>query len=139
ERVEAAVQEALQDLVDAPIQVERVGAARADDRAATGQDPRDRGGAEVAEVPVHEASPALERSDRVPARGVRRADDRADHGVQSGAIAAAREDAYGLSHALSHTDSILRMPRWGDTEVPVHDRCCVSPAATKWRWSGGTP
>ena len=61
-------------------------------------------------LPVHEAAPALERRDRVPARGVGGADDRADHGVQSGAVAAAREDAYGLSHELSHTDSILRMP-----------------------------
>ena len=55
--------------------------------------------AEIPEPALDEAAPALEHGDAVPALGVGRADDRADHRVQPGAVAAAREDPDRLRHA----------------------------------------
>ncbi len=99
ERVEPAVGEVLQHLVDPAVELERVGTGRADDRASAGQDSRDRLRAEIAEIPVDEAAPAFERRDGVPPSRIGCADDRADHRVQSGAIAAAREDADCFGHS----------------------------------------
>ena len=66
ERVEPAVVEVLQHLLDAAVELERIRPARADDRPAAGQDPRHLLRPEVAEVAVDEAAPALERGDRSP-------------------------------------------------------------------------
>ena len=59
ERVEPAIGEVLQHLVDPAVELERVRTGRADDRASAGQDSRDCLRAEIAEIPVDEAAPAV--------------------------------------------------------------------------------
>src|SRR5579862_9726115 len=98
QRVEPAVGEVLQHLLDAPVQLERVRPSRADDRPAAGEDPRHLRRPEVDERPVDQAAPALEDADRVPAGRVRGAHHRPDHGIQPGAVATAREDPYRARH-----------------------------------------
>ena len=140
ERVEPRSRKFCKDLLDAAVELERVRPARADDRPAAGQDPRDLRRAEVAEVAVDEARASPRGRRPVPARGVGGPDDRADDRVQAGAVAAAREDADGLRHELSHTDSILRMPHRGYARCPVfRPIMCRYCGQRKWRWSGGTP
>src|SRR5204862_2699271 len=110
EGVETAVLEVPEHLLDAAVERERIGAARADDRAAPGEDPRALLRAEVAVAAVDEPAPALEHAHAVPAFRAGRADDRADHRVQAGAVAAPCEDADRPCHPGSHTG---RCPFWG--------------------------
>src|SRR5581483_3951648 len=118
ERVEAPVADVPQHLLDAAVELERVRAARADDRPAARQDPGHLLRAEVAEVPVHEAAPALEDRDAVPAFGVGCADDGAEHCVQPRAVAAAGEHSERFCHAPV---SLTNLPQPGHDERPVSD------------------
>ena len=104
ERVELAVGEVLYDALDGALELERVRAARADDRPAARQDPRDLRRAELLEDRLDEAAPALAHRDHVPAGRIGPAHDRADDRVEAGAVAAAGEDAEAFRHAVE--------PRW---------------------------
>ena len=93
ERVEALALEALEHGVDAAVELVRVRARGAEDRAAARQQARDLAAAERLEDPVDEPAPALAHADHlVPARE-RPPRDRADDRVQPGAVAAAGEDS----------------------------------------------
>src|SRR4029077_2513634 len=59
ERIETAIREVLQYALDTALELERVRAARADDRAAAREDPGDLRGPEVLEDRIHETAPAL--------------------------------------------------------------------------------
>ena len=98
ERVQSAVAEVPQHRLGAALELERIRPARPDDRPAARQDPGDLTRPEVAVVPLDEAAPALEDGDAVPSRGVGRADDRSDDGVETGAVPAAGQDPDSFRH-----------------------------------------
>ena len=91
ERVELL--EGLLDAFDAALELVRVRARRADDRAALGQDPRDLVAAERLQVAVDHPAPAVQDADRLVAVLPEPPADGPDHRVQPGAVAAACEHA----------------------------------------------
>src|SRR5581483_7984474 len=90
ERVEVVAERA-QRALDASLQRVRVGAARGDDRAAAGQDAGDLAPSERPQAVLDETPPALDDADHLVVAVERTARDRADDGVQAGAVAAAGE------------------------------------------------
>ena len=94
DRVDAEpVHVGLDDLGAAAV-FERVGAGRAQDRAALLGDAADHGAGDVDDVALHHAAPAVEEShELVAVDGDALEDGAADDGVQSGAVAAAGEDS----------------------------------------------
>ena len=81
------------ETVDAAVLPERIGARRAEDGAAAGQDARDLLRAEILELALDEAAPPLADADHLVALRPRAPRDRADDCVQARTIAAACEDA----------------------------------------------
>ncbi len=100
ERVELAVGEVLQHALDAVLDLERIRAARADDRPAAGQDPRDLPRPELLEQRLDQSAPALAHGDDVPAGRVGPPHDCADDRVEPGAVAPAGENANALRHPV---------------------------------------
>ena len=112
ERVEARGREVLQHPLDAALELVRVRPARADDRAAAREDPRDLA---RAERPRRSASTRPRQPSRTPTTSqpavVRAPADGADDRVQPGAVAAAGEDADALRHPAEPRCSGVRPER----------------------------
>ena len=85
--------ESLAHLLDAAVDLVRIGAGGADDRAAAREDPRDLVRAERLEQVLDHAAPALAHADHLVAVRPRAPRDRADDRVQAGTVAAAGEDS----------------------------------------------
>ena len=87
------------DAIEPAIDLVRVRARGAQDRAATREDPRDRLRIERPERALDHAPPAVHDADHLVAPVERPSRDPADHRVQSGTVTAAREDS---DRALRH-------------------------------------
>ena len=99
ERVQPFALEVLEHVLDAAVDLERVRARGAEDRAAARQDPGDVAALERLDDPLDEPAPALAHGGDLPAAVERPPGDGADDGVQPGAVAAAREDPDAPRHA----------------------------------------
>ncbi len=95
--------ERLLDPLDAAVELVRVRAGGADDRAALRQDPGDLVIAERLQVPVDHPAPAVQDADGLVAVFPEPPADRADHRVQSGAIPAACEHPHPHRRAILAT------------------------------------
>ncbi len=90
QRVDAQAGEVRLDLLDAAVDLERVGTGRAEDGTAARQDAADLGHPERLGQPLQRATPAVPEAQKLVTVGVHTlADHRADHRVQAGAVAAA--------------------------------------------------
>ena len=101
QRVDAELVQVRRDPLDAAVDLERVGARRAEDRAAARQDAAHLGDAERHGDVLERAPPAVAEADELVAVDADAlADDGADHRVQAGAVAAAGQ----------HSDAHARRP-----------------------------
>ncbi len=118
QRVDAVVVQRGRDLVEAVVDLERVGARRAEDRAAARQDAAHLGHAERHRDVLERALPAVPEPDELVAVDADAlADDGADHRVQAGAVAPAGQ----------HTDSHRANP---SDSTPGSQQCCSAARAT---------
>ena len=103
ECVDSEIGEVALDLLDTALDLDRVGARGAEDRAAARQDAAHRGDVEGHGDALERALPSVTEPDEVIAvLADAPADDRSDDRIEAGAIAAAGEDAY------AHGDSWCR-------------------------------
>ena len=101
ERVEPLVLEGREHLLDAALELVRVRARRAEDRAAAREDSGDVAAAERLDDPFDQPAPALAHAEHLPPTAERASRDRADDRIQPGAVASAREHPDSLRHHVS--------------------------------------
>ena len=124
QRVDAEGVQVLADLVDAAVDLERVGARRAEDRAAARQDAADLGDAERHGEVLQRALPAVAEADELVAvHPDALADDGADHRVQSRAVATAGQ--HSDAHQASSSRRSVARPR-------PSSRARAEPRASRW-------
>ena len=100
------------DAVDAALDLDRVGAARAEDRAAARQDAAHLRDAERRGDALERALPAVAEADELVAVLLHAlADDGTDDGVETGAVAAAGQhsDAHGSPHGVGNREGQARL------------------------------
>ncbi len=109
QRVHPEVLQVALDPLDAVLDRERVRPRRAQDRAAAGQQAADRGDVQRHGHGLERAAPAVAEPEEVVAvLGYALADDRPDHRVQPGAVAAPRQHADAhVTHSSSPSDDRL--------------------------------
>ena len=93
ERVEALGREMRADRLNATLNLVRVRPARAENRAAAGEEPRDLLAPERGEDAVDETAPALSHCDHLVAVIERPLADRPDHRIEPRAVPSARQDS----------------------------------------------
>src|SRR5439155_5811942 len=111
--------EVLEHSLDAALDLVRVRPRGAEDRPAAREQPRDLPVPERRVVlPLDESAPALPDADDVPAAVERAPRDRPDDRVQTGAVAAARQDSDPARHR-AHSRGSVSAPCFGPVTGPV--------------------
>ena len=117
--------EVVLDPLDAVLDLERVGPAGAEDRAAAGQDAADLVDAEGHGLALERTPPAVPEADELVAVDADTlADDGADHGVESGAVSAAGQDTDAHQNLLDRV--FVRSLRKGRVRLVRAERAHLS-------------
>ena len=114
QRVEPGLGEVREHPLDPAVDLVRVRPRRADDRPAARQDPTHLARGQRSEVVLDEPAPSVRDADDLVPPVEAPSRDGANHGVEPGAVAAAREDADALHRRLSlRVARLARMRRVG--------------------------
>src|SRR5207248_2946155 len=121
------------------LELERIRAARADDRPAARQDPRDLLRAELLEQRLDEPPPALAHRDDVPTPSGGTPHHGADDRVQARAIAAPGEDPDALRHPLCPSGPAPQPQLCPSGATDMRGRAVAMPGAQARRGPRGKP